>query len=49
LESCVENPLTRHPLSRFYTFEEEVHSLWDIIFSTTTPELSPTYRYGYYV
>jgi hypothetical protein len=27
LESCVENPLTRHPLFRFYTFEEEVRSL----------------------
>ena len=46
LESCVDNPLTRHPLSRFYTFEKE-HSLWAIIFSTTNPELSPSYRYSF--
>ena len=44
LESCVDNPVTRHPLSRFYAFEEQVHSLWDIIFSTTCPDLSSSYK-----
>ena len=48
LESCVDGPLTRHPLSRFYTFEDEVHSLWDIIFSTTAPELSTSYMKSVY-
>ena len=48
LESCIDGPLTRHPLSRFYTFEDEVHSLWDIIFSTTAPELSTAYMKSVY-
>ena len=45
LESCVDSCLTRHPLSRFYTFEEEQHSLWDVVFSTTVPDLSSAFRY----
>ena len=45
MESCVDGCITRHPLSRFYTFEEELHSLWDVIFSTTSMELSSSYRF----
>jgi len=48
MESCVDSCITRHPLSRFYTFEEELHSLWDVIFSTTSVELSSSYRKGVY-
>ena len=43
LESCLDSPLTRHPLARFYSSEQS-HSLWDVIFSTASTDLSPTYR-----